>query len=142
MAGRADAAAPDMGLTNWPKDNIRKADVGISKNYLADAEVRELNRLTSIMLDIFEDQLDLGRLVVMADATRLLDRQLRDLGRSVLSGGGSIGIETARRHAETQYEAFDEQRKALRRADADRAIEELRAADKALPKSRRPRPKN
>lgn len=139
IASRADAAAPDMGLTHWPKDNIRKADVGISKNYLADAEVRELNRLTSIMLDIFEDQLDLGRLVVMADATRLLDRQLRELGRSVLDGGGSIGIEAAKSHAETQYDAFDAQRKVLRRAGADRAIEELRAADKALPKIRRHR---
>lgn len=45
----------------------------MSKNYLAEGEARELNRLTKILLDIFEDQADLGRLVVMADSTRLLD---------------------------------------------------------------------
>jgi len=37
----------------------------VSKNYLTDGEIKELNR---ILLDIFEDQLDLGRLIVLADA--------------------------------------------------------------------------
>lgn len=40
---RADATEPNMGLTNWPNDNIRKADVAVSKNYLAEAEIKELN---------------------------------------------------------------------------------------------------
>ncbi|WP_292898319.1 RhuM family protein [Nitratireductor sp.] len=70
-----------MGLQSWPGDTIRKRDVTVSKNYLAEAEIRELNRLTTILLDIFEDQADLGRLVVMEDATRLLDQQLEGLGR-------------------------------------------------------------
>lgn len=140
VASRSSAKVPNMGLTNWPNDNIRKVDVTVSKNYLADAEIRELNRLTSIMLDIFEDQLELGRLVTMSDATRLLDRQLRDLGRAVLTGGGSIRIEAAKRHAEGQYEIFSARRRADRHAEADRAISELREADKSLPKTRRPRP--
>jgi hypothetical protein len=46
-----------MGLQTWPNDNTRKADVTVSKNYLADAEIKELNRLTTILLDIFENQL-------------------------------------------------------------------------------------
>jgi hypothetical protein len=62
----------------------------VSKNYLSEPEIKELNRLTTILLDIFEDQLDLGRIVVMADAQNLLDRQLQQLGRNVLKGGGSI----------------------------------------------------
>jgi hypothetical protein len=65
-----------MGLQTWPHDNIRKADIVVSKNYLVAAEIKELNRLTTILLDIFEDQLDMGRLVVMKDAQDLLDRQL------------------------------------------------------------------
>ncbi len=44
-----------MGLRTWPNDNIRKQDAIVSKNYLADGEIRELNRLTTILLDIFED---------------------------------------------------------------------------------------
>lgn len=64
-----------MGLRTWQNDNIRKTDVALSKNDLAEGEIRELNRLTTILLDIFEDQLDSGRLVVMQDAQALLDRQ-------------------------------------------------------------------
>lgn len=139
MASRAGGHAPDMSLTNWPNDNIRKDDVTVSKNYLGDTEIKELNRLTGIILDIFEDQLELGRLVIMADATRLLERQLSQLGRAVLTSGGSIGMDTAKAHAEKQYEIFDAKRKAERHAEADRAMRALREADKSLPKARRPR---
>src|SRR5262245_2039182 len=34
IANRADYAADNMGLQTWPSSNIRKQDVGISKNYL------------------------------------------------------------------------------------------------------------
>jgi hypothetical protein len=57
---RADAGQPNMGLRTWPNTNIRKSDVVTSKNYLTPIEIRELNRLTTILLDIFEDQMDLG----------------------------------------------------------------------------------
>jgi hypothetical protein len=133
-----------MGLQTWPNDNIRKADVVVSKNYLAEAEVRELNRLTTILLDIFEDQLDMGRLVVMEDAKALLDRQLDQLGRPVLRSGGSVKAAEARRIAEAQYEKFDNQRRLARHREADEHIAALAKEAKALPKSplkspRRPR---
>jgi len=54
-----------MGLQTWQHNNIRKSDVTTSKNYLATREIKELNRLTSLLLDMFEDQLELGRQVVM-----------------------------------------------------------------------------
>lgn len=134
VAGRANFEAPNMGLQTWPADNIRKVDVATSKNYLADAEIKELNRLTSILLDIFEDQLELGRLVMMEDARQLLDRQLQQLGRAVLSGGGSVSADQAKAHAEAQYLAFDRQRKLERRREADAQIAELAAEAKGLPK--------
>jgi len=86
VRGRADAASDTMGLTTWPNDTIRKADVTVSKNYLSEGEVQELNRLTNILLDVFEDQLQQGRLVVMDDAMRLPDDQLKGLGRAILTG--------------------------------------------------------
>lgn len=96
-----------MGLRTWPKDNVRKQDVCVSKNYLFDVEIQELNRLTTILLDIFEDQLDIGRLVVMDDARTLLDRQLRELGRAVLGSGGSVKMADAKAQAESEYEKFE-----------------------------------
>ena len=137
VAQRADCEAPNMGLQTWPSDDIRKKDVATSKNYLADAEIKELNRLTSILLDIFEDQLALGRLVMMEDARELLDRQLQQLGRAVLDGGGSVSADQARARAEAQYLVFDRQRKLERQREAEAQIAELAAEAKGLPK--RPR---
>lgn len=137
IQSRADATKPDMGLRSWPNDNIRKDDVGVSKNYLGDAEIKELNRLTPILLDIFEDQAELGRLVMMDDARALLDKQLASLNRVVLTHGGQIAASDAKRHAERQYALYDAQRKAERQAEADQAIAALRVADKDLPSGRR-----
>lgn len=134
---RSDHRAENMGLTNWPLENIRKSDVAVSKNYLADAEIRELNRLTTILLDIFEDQLDLGRLMVIADAERLLNRQLEQLGRAVLQHGGSMSASDARRKAETEYLRFAERRKLERYGEADAKIDELTREARSLPKKRR-----
>lgn len=137
IASRADHARPDMGLQNWSSENIRKLDVAVSKNYLTETELRELNRLTTILLDIFEDQLDLGRLTMMEDARSLLDRQLAQLGRGILRRGGSVKAEDARRHAEDEYARFDERRKIERHLEADEQIEALMREAKQLPRTPR-----
>jgi hypothetical protein len=103
IQSRADAAAENMGLTSWSKETPRKSDVTISKNYLAPSEIKELNRLTVIVLDIFEDQLDIGRLKIMAEARELLDAQLANLGRSVLRSGGKVSKSDADNHAQVEY---------------------------------------
>ncbi len=135
---RADGTQPNMGLQSWPNENIRKGDVVVSKNYLAEGEVKELNRLTTILLDIFEDQMDLGRLTLMSEATALLDRQLTALGRGVLRNGGSVAMQDAQEHAERTYTAFKAERKRLRREAADQSIAAIKAEVKMLPKTRKP----
>ncbi|MEO3434460.1 RhuM family protein [Inquilinus sp. CAU 1745] len=137
VALRANHESENMGLHTWQNDHIRKADVTVSKNYLAEAEIRELNRLTTILLDIFEDQLDMGRLVVMQDAQTLLDQQLRQLGRAVLRSGGSMKASDAKRLAEAQYEEFDRRRKLERQQEADERIAALAKEAKKLPKTPR-----
>lgn len=134
IAQRANYLADNMGLQSWGNENIRKSDVSISKNYLAEPEIKELNRLTTILLDIFDDQAQLGRLVVMSDAQGLLDRQLSQLGRVVLRGGGSMPASSARRIAEGQYAKFAEKRKLERQREADECIAALAKEAKSLPK--------
>jgi len=136
IAYRADHAAPDMGLQTWPNDNIRKSDVIVSKNYLAPGEIKELNRLTTILLEIFEDQVEVGRIVVMEDARSQLDERLKQLGRAILKGGGKVSAQDAKKKAETEYRLYDEQRKAERHQEADRRIADLAKEAKALPKTR------
>lgn len=136
LVERANHAIENMGLQSWPNENIRKSDVIVSKNFLAKGEISELNRLTTILLDIFEDQLDLGRIVIMQDAQELLESQLKQLGRSILQSGGSVKASAARKHAEFQYNKFDENRKLMRHKEADKNIAELASQAKALPRTK------
>lgn len=132
--GRADAGEPNMGLTSWRNDNIRKSDVTISKNYLADGELRELNSLTTILLDVFDLQLQAGRLVYMHEAEKLLDRQLTGLDRVVLDNAGSVSKKTADIYAHQQYEVWKEKQKQLRHKKADLVIKQIAKEVKSLPK--------
>lgn len=99
--------------------------------------MRELNRLTDILLSIFEDQADLGRLVTMQDARTLLDTQLKNLGRAVLLDGGSVSAEKARAKAEEEYTKWAALRKTERHRLADEGIARLLAEAKALPRTRK-----
>lgn len=102
-------------------------------------EIKELNRLTTILLDIFEDQLDIGKLTMMADAEHLLDRQLANLNRPVLRQGGKVKSSTAKQHAFHEYEKFNAKRRALRQADADANLSALKDQEKVLAKIRKRR---
>lgn len=73
----------------------------------------------------------------MQDAQTLLDRQLHQLGRTVLRSGGSVKSSEAKRIAELQYEKFDKQRKLERQQEADQHIAALADEAKKLPKSPR-----
>jgi hypothetical protein len=132
IKSRADASLPNMGLQTWRNDNVRKSDVSTSKNYLVQNEIKELNRLTTILLDIFEDQLDIGRLKTMAAAASLLDKQLSDLGRSVLRSGGKVSSDDAKRYAEDEYETFKLRMRQTRHDEADQAIADVKRTLKKL----------
>ena len=47
ILSRAKADLPNMGLTNWKGNIVRKADVIVAKNYLIHDEIDNLNRLTT-----------------------------------------------------------------------------------------------
>lgn len=138
LAERANSRVQNMGLQTWPKDDIRQYDALIAKNYLSDSELKELNRLTTILLDIFDDQLDIGKLTLMTEASRLLDTHLANLNRPVLRRGGRVSHDDAEDHAKREYKKFDDARRSLRALE--RKVElarlaALKAAAKTLPKA-------
>jgi hypothetical protein len=55
-----------------------------------------------------------------------------------LRSGGSVSAAEARRHAETQYDAFRDNEMRLRHDEADRLILGIKDIQKRLPKERRP----
>lgn len=131
---RANALTENMGLRTWKGSNITQADAVVAKNYLGVAELRDLNRLTIILLDIFEDQVDQRKLVLMSQATALLDAQLRTLSRAVLTRGGRVSHADAETHAKAEYRKFDDQRRLERQERTLRELAELKATGNALPK--------
>lgn len=136
ISSRADALDENMGLQTWSSDNVRASDVTVAKNFLRPPEIKELNRLTDILLSIFEDQLDMGRLTTMAQAKEILDRQLGQLGRVVLTGGGPISKDAADHHARRQYQLYAEQRRVETKQRADAEYAALKALGNTLPKPR------
>ena len=137
MAERANAELPDMGLRSWSGDQITQRDATSPVSFLSEAEFRELNSLTVILLDVFSDQADIGKLTSMKEAEELFDNQLRLLKRSVLKHGGNISSEKAEAYAKVEYKKFDAKRKAERLGIEVQAYLELKAQGKALPKAKR-----
>ncbi len=113
---RANSKSENMGLTTWPHTNIRKADVTIANNYLGEMEIKAKNRLTVMLLDYFEDQVDQGRLVTMAEAEAKLSEFINFNQRPLLTHLGSVKRESADKHAEKQYITFKEKQRAIRHA--------------------------
>lgn len=135
---RADANAPNMGLTSWkgaPRAPIRKTDVVIAKNYLTEEELRELNRIVTMYLDYAEDQARRRRTMTMAEWAARLDGFLVFNERNVLAHAGKISHELAQERAEGQFERFETERRrieaSLPTSDFDRAVEATRALDSA-----------
>lgn len=137
MAERANSEAPNMGLQSWDGDRILQKDATSPSRYLAEPEYRELSNLAVILLDVFSDQADMGKLTSMKEAEALFDNQLKLLSRSVLKHGGSIRHDDAEAHAKAEYKKFDAKRKAENLGLEIHAYLELKAAGKALPKAKR-----
>ena len=101
---RADAEKPHMGLTTWRGAKVRKQDVGIAKNYLAEDELRALNNLAEQYLIFAEGQAMRRIPMHMRDWIRKLDGFLNINDRDILTHAGKISHEMAQQRAEAEYE--------------------------------------
>ena len=103
---RADASQPNMGLTTWRGASVRKQDVTIAKNYLAEDELRALNNLAEQYLIFAEGQAMRRIAMHMADWIKKLDAFLNINDRDVLTHAGKISHEMAQQQAEGQYAQY------------------------------------
>lgn len=106
---RADASQPNMGLTNWPTEQIRKEDALVAKNYLGDQELDHLNRIVNAYLEYAELQALRRKPMYMADWRKKLDDFLAFNEHEVLQHAGTISHEQAREHALREYEKYQRQ---------------------------------
>lgn len=108
---RADHSLPNMGLTSWKADEVRKTDVTVAKNYLNEQEIDQLNRIVVMWLDYAEDQALRRKQVFMQDWEQKLDDFLAFNEREVLGNAGSISKQAADEHAKQEYEHFAQRRR-------------------------------
>ncbi|ARR04789.1 2-hydroxyacid dehydrogenase [Vibrio campbellii] len=117
IASRVDASKPDMGLTSYKGDEVRKTDVTIAKNYLHEDEIKELNRIVNMWLDFAEDQALRRKQVFLQDWADKLDQFLSFNDRDVLSGAGKISKKDADDKAKLEFDRFAQQRRRLKESE-------------------------
>jgi len=129
-----DYYRPNMGLTSWKGDEVRKTDVSTAKNYLKEEEIDELNRIVVMWLDFAEDQAKRRKQVFMKDWEQKLDEFLRFNDRSVLPNAGKVTKKSAEGYAKAKYEKFDVRRREYKESLAEAEyVAQLEKAAKLLP---------
>lgn len=122
----ADSSKEHMGLTTWknaPDGRIRKSDVTIAKNYLAEKEIRRLERTVSGYFDYIEDLIERENTFTMEQFAASVNEFLAFRKYEILEGKGRISHTTATRKAESEYDIFNKTQKYL--SDFDKAVKEL-----------------
>lgn len=106
---RASSEKIHMGLTNWknsPDGLIYKYDVGITKNYLSEDELKKLNNLTTLFLDYAEDMAEEQNIMTMQKWIDITDKLISFRDKKVLKDSGKISHKQAIKKAENKYEKF------------------------------------
>ena len=106
---RVNSQKENIGLTNWnksPDGKILKSDVCIAKNYLDENELKNLNNLVNLFLDIAENNAERNLIMSMNDWKNEIENSLKLFHYQVLDGKGKVSALMARQKAESEYEKY------------------------------------
>ena len=106
---RVDAKKNNMGLNTWensPDGKILKSDVTVAKNYLDEKEIKSLNNLVNLFLDIAENNAERNIPMYMNDWKNEVENALKVFHYEVLEGKGKISHKQAIDKAESEYEKY------------------------------------
>ena len=126
---RADSTQPRMGLMTskgGPKKKIMKSDVAVGKNYLAEKEMSELNRIVTMYLDYAENQAQRGKPMTMEDHLKRLDAFLDFNEYEILDNPGKISMQSAKEFAEGEYQKFKPIQDKEFKSDFDKLVEKTK----------------
>ncbi|OKY76477.1 MAG: cell filamentation protein Fic [Desulfobulbaceae bacterium DB1] len=134
---RANAALPLMGMQSFDKKGdlaVRKSDVSIAKNYLAEDEMKLLGLLVEQYLAFAETMAQQRTPMHMADWIQRLDAIIQLNGRELLTHAGKISHQLAQEKAALEYDKF---RESQRRIQHEESLKELEQDIKTLAPYRR-----
>lgn len=130
ILSRANANAPNMALTSWKGNKVRKQDIVIAKNYLNKDEIEILNRLTIIFLETAELRVKERKEFTLLFWRENVDRILQFNDREILKNAGSISHQQMEEQVNLVYEQFDNKRKKNEAEQAD--LEDLKALEEKI----------
>ena len=145
---RVDAQAPNMGLTSWVGASkgvpVRKADIGVAKNYLNAEELETLNRIVTAYIEVAELQAQARQPMTMREWGNELDNFLRLTRKDILTGSGRVSAEAALTKAQTAYAEFQARNQNMPspvekdfEASIAQPVKQLQKNRKALPNKKR-----
>ena len=124
---KADKGQDNMGLQTWknaPDGRILKSDVTVAKNYLAEKEIRQLERAVTGYFDYIEDLIERENTFTMEAFAESINAFLTFRQYNVLTGKGKISKKQADRKANEEYDAFNITQKI--ESDFDKVIKSLK----------------
>ncbi len=127
---RVDFKKENMGLATWensPDGKILKSDVIIAKNYLNEQEIKNLNNLVNLFLDIAENNAERSITMYMEDWKNEVENALKIFRYEVLEGKGKISHKQAVEKAEKEYEKYKVIQDKNYVSDFDRLLSEAKS---------------
>jgi hypothetical protein len=111
---KANAKQKYMGLTTWkqaPQGRILKSDAIIAKNYLAEPEIKKLERTVSSFFDYIERIIENRTVMKMKDLAESVNKFLEFNEFRVFEGKGKVSFKQAEEKALQEYELFNKTQK-------------------------------
>ena len=142
---RADSSKPNMGLTSWRGDKVRKTDVTIAKNYLNEEELSALNNLVEQYLVFAEGQAMRRIPMHMNEWLEKINGFLELNDRDILEHAGKISHDMAKELAGSEYNKFNIERIRLndgKESDFDKVVKQIETKAKRLSKNKGKNRKN
>lgn len=135
---RASENEPNMGLTSWKGNIVRKGDIVIAKNYLNKNELDSLNRIVNVFLESAELRVKENKTLTMDFWRENIDSLLEFQGKEILQGFGSISNEEMEKIVAEKYKKFNATRKKLEAIKEDENdIKEIEESYKILNKAKK-----
>lgn len=116
-----------MGLLTWknaPKGRVLASDITVAKNYLAESEIKRLERTISSFFDYIENIIENRVQMGMTDMAESVDKFLSFNEYQLLEGKGQISKLQAERKALEEYAEFNKHQPI--ESDFDRMLKSLK----------------
>ena len=137
IVARADSNLPNMGLTSWKGNIVRRGDVVVAKNYLQAEEIEDLNRLVEIFLTSAEMRVKGRQDLTLQYWRKNVDNLLDFQDKPVLKDKGKITAAQMEAKVKAIYNDFNTRRKMLEAQKADEEdqtlFDDLDSIQDALP---------